>query len=253
LTRFRAGPNKTRPNRRDGVDRRLDMGTAERRLREREDRRRSIMSATACLLMRSGYEALNTNAIAEEADVAVGTVYLYFRNKEEILLHILKEGAERIRSLVAEAARGPDPVEAVGAIGRAYVGYALENPEFFHVQQHFHHGAFVRSLPKDVHKAWLPAIYQISRDTIAIVRERIAAAQRAGQLEPTLDAHEQAVLGWATLNGVLGIAANPEMLAISELSSEALVHGGLRTLLRQLEPSAGPRRSTHRASRRTGR
>ncbi len=46
---------------------------------------KSLLDATAAILVRHGYEGLTTNRVAEEAGVSVGSLYQYFPNKESLL------------------------------------------------------------------------------------------------------------------------------------------------------------------------
>ncbi|MEH1864512.1 MAG: TetR/AcrR family transcriptional regulator, partial [Nostoc sp.] len=50
-----------------------------------QQRRNLILDTAADLLAERGVEAINTNALAERADISVGSVYQYFSNKEAIL------------------------------------------------------------------------------------------------------------------------------------------------------------------------
>jgi TetR/AcrR family transcriptional regulator len=138
------------------------MSVPKRRVLEREDRRRSIMEAAARLFLKRGYAGVNTNMIADEAGIAVGTIYLYFKNKQEIVLGMYREGRERVYEVVRDAAAAhDDPVAAIEAMGRAYVSYARENPGFIDVQEYFQQVASVRSLAKKVIDAWMPEIVRL--------------------------------------------------------------------------------------------
>jgi TetR/AcrR family transcriptional regulator len=55
---------------------------------ERAARRRQILNATATLLERWSLDDVNVDRIAELAGVAKGTVYLYFRTREELVLEV---------------------------------------------------------------------------------------------------------------------------------------------------------------------
>jgi AcrR family transcriptional regulator len=214
-------------------------GAAERRTREREDRRRLILEAAARVFLRNGYAATNTNMIADEADIAVGTIYLYFKNKQEILLHLYKDGRERVHRLVAEAAQAnDDPLAAIEAMGRAYISHARAHPGFLDVEDHFQQGASVRSLPRKLYDAWMPDIRRIGRETLRIIERKIRDGQSLGLIEPTLDARASANICWAMCSGALRIAASPELVAAAEMESEALVESALGFLLLALRPRA---------------
>lgn len=57
---------------------------------KRLNKKELIRRAAIQVISRQGYYYATTDQIAEEAGVAVGTIYNYFRNKEEILEHIFK-------------------------------------------------------------------------------------------------------------------------------------------------------------------
>ena len=68
------------------------MGIKQRRKREKEQRRRQILDASRTLLFKKGLNAISVNQIARQAELAVGTIYFYFRSKEEIFAALQEEG-----------------------------------------------------------------------------------------------------------------------------------------------------------------
>lgn len=83
--------------------------------RKREAR---ILKAASHLFTRQGYNETSIEAIAQRADVAVGTVYNYFQGKPALLKHVLASGrSESLRVSAALAADPPDdPVAAVSEL-----------------------------------------------------------------------------------------------------------------------------------------
>ena len=59
------------------------------RERQRADRHRRILEAAAALFRQAGYEGAKMEAIASAAEVSVGTIYNYYRNKGDILVAIV--------------------------------------------------------------------------------------------------------------------------------------------------------------------
>jgi AcrR family transcriptional regulator len=74
--------------------------TALRRQREREHRYESILSAAELLFAREGYLQASMERIADSAEVSVGTLYFYFKNKEDILVHLLDKISFELRELL---------------------------------------------------------------------------------------------------------------------------------------------------------
>lgn len=66
------------------------------------DKRRTILAAALKLFARKGYHAASMQEIAEEAGVAKGSIYLYFRSKDELALSVVTDIYERVRQRMAE-------------------------------------------------------------------------------------------------------------------------------------------------------
>lgn len=70
---------------------------------EKEARRRAILRATRVMIEEKGFESLTMNAIAGEVGVSKGTLYLYARNKEELLLAVFSDAMEEVVALIEQA------------------------------------------------------------------------------------------------------------------------------------------------------
>jgi len=62
------------------------------------ERRRRILDATLALASKGGYDAVQMRAVAEKADVAVGTLYRYFPSKVHLLVTALAREFEKVES-----------------------------------------------------------------------------------------------------------------------------------------------------------
>jgi AcrR family transcriptional regulator len=67
-----------------------DLGSAAQR-----DRRKRILDATILLATRGGFDAVQMRAVAEQADVALGTLYRYFPSKIHLLVSALGREFEK--------------------------------------------------------------------------------------------------------------------------------------------------------------
>lgn len=66
------------------------MGVAERRQREKESRTESIKKNAAKLFARKGFHNVSMAEIAEAAEVSKGTLYIYFKSKEELYFSLIE-------------------------------------------------------------------------------------------------------------------------------------------------------------------
>jgi AcrR family transcriptional regulator len=105
------------------------------RERSRLETRRRLIEAGTELFARRGFARTRAADISRQAGVAVGTLYLHFTDKEELLREILFHGFEEIHAVVrriAETERQTVP-ESVRAHAEAVVGYAAEHPALFQI------------------------------------------------------------------------------------------------------------------------
>jgi AcrR family transcriptional regulator len=104
---------------------------ALRRQREKESRRRSILEAAETLFAQKGYRKTRMEDIADMAEVSVGTVYGYFKNKEELLVNVLDDIGLYVRRLVGKAFREANStLEGIERAGMAFLeDMCLSHPE----------------------------------------------------------------------------------------------------------------------------
>ena len=88
------------------------MGIKQRRERERQEIRQSILSAAQAIAAEEGWQAVTTRKVAERIEYSQPTIYEYFENKQAILLALLHQGYERMRQSMQQAAeRTANPEE----------------------------------------------------------------------------------------------------------------------------------------------
>jgi AcrR family transcriptional regulator len=110
------------------------MGVRERRDREAGQRRETILAAGRDLFLRQGYERTTMPQIAAAAELAPGTLYLYFPGKGALYLELLAEGYQQLLERLREAvAGGTSPLAQAQALLRAFFDYAHDHPAYFDI------------------------------------------------------------------------------------------------------------------------
>jgi TetR/AcrR family transcriptional regulator, fatty acid metabolism regulator protein len=88
-----------------------------------DDKRQRILAAAAKVFARKGYHGARVSEIARRADVADGTIYLYFRNKDDILVSLFDEVMiEHLRQGREELAAVKGAPEKLRTIARRHLG-----------------------------------------------------------------------------------------------------------------------------------
>ena len=83
------------------------------------------------LFSKGGYGNVSMRRIAEKIEYSPGTLYLYFKNKNDIMLQLCTQGFEQLSALQQELEKITDPLERLSAGRRHYISFALENPELY--------------------------------------------------------------------------------------------------------------------------
>lgn len=97
------------------------------RERQRADRHRRILEAAAALFRESGYEGAKIEAIAAEAEVSVGTIYNYYRNKGDILVAIVSMEVNEVLNAgrVVVASPPQNVADAIDVLIGGYIDHSL--------------------------------------------------------------------------------------------------------------------------------
>src|SRR5229473_3142027 len=104
----------------------------ERRGEEKERRSAEILDAAEALYAKKGWDALTVDQVARSARLSRALVYVYFRDKEDLLFAIGERAMRLLRDRFKAAVAAPAPgMDQVEAIGRAYMVYAHEFPHYF--------------------------------------------------------------------------------------------------------------------------
>ena len=85
--------------------------------RRTDDKRQRILQAAVKVFARKGYHGARVSEIARKADVADGTIYLYFQNKEDILVslfdEVMDEHLQQARQELAAVEGAPARLRAI--------------------------------------------------------------------------------------------------------------------------------------------
>jgi TetR/AcrR family fatty acid metabolism transcriptional regulator len=75
------------------------------------DKRDRILRAAIRVFAKNGFYATRVSEIAKAAGVADGTIYLYFKNKDDLLITIFEEGIQQLLSILRGVAQSEDPFD----------------------------------------------------------------------------------------------------------------------------------------------
>jgi AcrR family transcriptional regulator len=96
----------------------------------RAERRLTIISTAARLIARKGYADCEMELVANEIGIAKGTLYLYFKSKEELFYACVDQGMHELQAAVQSAAAlHAEPFSRISAAILAYLLFFEQHPE----------------------------------------------------------------------------------------------------------------------------
>ena len=99
-----------------------------RREREKHRQRREMLAAALELFSEKGYHNVSMHEIGKKAEFAVGTLYKFFKNKEDIYKSLIVEQAERFNNALTKAIEeGDDEIEKLRNYVKAKSAVFIDN------------------------------------------------------------------------------------------------------------------------------
>jgi AcrR family transcriptional regulator len=176
---------------------------AQRRVEEKERRRAEILDAAEALYAKEGWDLVTVDQVARGARLSRALVYVYFKDKHEILFAIGERAMGLLRDRFIEASAGQKlGIEKIEAIGRSYMAYAFEFPHYFDFCSRFHaHSSTPEPGSHDL------ACREAGDMAIGAVVKAIECGIADGSIRPTIgDPMMLAVTLWSFTHGLIQLA-----------------------------------------------
>lgn len=107
------------------------MSIIDRKEREKKEMRQAILDAALNLFREKGYDAVSIRNIAEAIEYSPATIYLYFKDKNEIFFALQYEAAAVKRDHILPVAAIEDPWERLVEFGRRYIDFGMKHPGLY--------------------------------------------------------------------------------------------------------------------------
>ncbi len=174
------------------------MGTRERRERERKMRKNQILSAARELLAENGIAGTSMNQIAERAELSVGTLYIYFKNKEDLYASLQEEGLDLLYDSITKAVeKGGTPLDKLRQIARTYLKFSEKEKNYFEIINYF------LTTPEIVFPQELKERIDAHGNKIVRLVEDILKKNTISTYAPEKELRRHAIVFWSSLHGLL--------------------------------------------------
>ncbi len=176
------------------------MSVSERKEREREQRRQEILKVAQRVFFQNGFDKTSMEMIAEECQLAKGTLYLYFKSKEELYVSLVQDGIEILDAMMIREIEKQLPFEEkLLSMVKAYFEFTQSHREHFAIFKMIDLGA----LDKKVDREKLDAIQRARSTAFERMKNVIADAIRRGELKTKHQPQEIVMMLWAASFGAI--------------------------------------------------
>lgn len=190
---------------------RIKKASSKRREEKKEEVRLLILDAAVELFEKHGYENFSLRQVAEAVGYTPTTIYLYFKNKDDLLFQTATEGFHTFGEKLKEAYDSSnEPYTRFISIGRAYMKFGLEHPVHYRLM-FMQRGEFLSHKPPEGSKSVI--------DSFSVLQTAINDCIQVG-LMADIDPSIHANMAWAIVHGI--VALNISVPSINATSIKQL-------------------------------
>jgi TetR/AcrR family transcriptional regulator len=128
------------------------LGIIERRKREKDLRRELVMDSAMAIYNEEGYHAVTMEKIAERCEISRASLYLYFKNKDEILISAIVAHTEYFTDLLQELYDNRENIKdhLLEELWKCFISFYEKEPDTFKLSLYFLQSEMILNLPKDL-------------------------------------------------------------------------------------------------------
>ncbi|MBN1579044.1 MAG: TetR/AcrR family transcriptional regulator [Chitinispirillaceae bacterium] len=183
------------------------MGISERKQREKEQRRHDIILAAEGVFFSKGIHVATVDEVAEAAELSKGTLYLYFKNREELIAAVFHRGMDLLQQMmVGSSLQSSKAIDKIRALGRVYLDFAKKHPDHFALllEKELHRLAMDDSTPE------AQSCVESGLQLLTMLKLLIIQGIQEGSIRNDIDPARMALIVWGQIHGVIAIASQEE-------------------------------------------
>ncbi len=176
------------------------MGIPERKEREKEHRREEIINAAQKVFFEKGLQVATMDEIADAAELSKGTLYLYYKSKEDLYLGVMVRGMEILYEMFMKTVNTPEPtIPRLKNLADAYYEFFKQQRNYFRMFYFFQNPQFHKQVSDEMMKTCNSENQKVWRVVIDLIQQGMTE----GQIRSDIDPVEIAVILWAGANAIM--------------------------------------------------
>ena len=179
------------------------MGIQERKEKQKLEIRKLILDASMKLFIEEGFANVTIRRIADLIEYSPTTVYLYFKDKDEIFATLHDVGFQKMAEFNKDLATIQNPLLRLHKMGENYLQFGMENPEYYSLM--FIDTEPMAKLAEKGCDDWKPGDLAIKR-----LEETVIECMQKGYLGEA-DPHIVSLSIWSFVHGLMALAIRERM------------------------------------------
>ena len=178
------------------------MGSPEKRKKEKENKKNTILKAARKLFFDRGFKFVTVDSIAAKAGVSKGSIYLYFDSKEEIYAQVLiTDNIELNKDIKIFSTKEAPAAELLLEFSQIYINYFLDHNELFRILMTF----MLQTEQMNLTQEQNTELIQTTNDNIKVISTIIQKGIDTGEFAPTIDIRQAQNAIWGLFNGIISL------------------------------------------------
>jgi AcrR family transcriptional regulator len=207
------------------------MGIAERKEKQKQEIRKMILDASMKLFVEEGFEQVSIRKIAELIEYSPTTVYLYFKDKNEILFNLHELGFQKMAEYNTGLWEIQNPLVRLHKMGENYIRFGLNNPEFYDLM-------FIQRAPMEALETMKDCDWKSGDVALGKLKECLAECiERNLIVKGNVDAVSMVI--WAMVHGLVSLAIRDRFQKlVSQEEMVPMMQQSLNWLLNTMDTTA---------------
>lgn len=173
----------------------------ERKEREKANRKNEILQSAITVFSKNGFVKTSMEMVADEAELAVGTLYRYYSGKEELFVSIVFDAIMEMNEKHKELAEDEmPPDEKLKCLWNYYYQFHQNRPMYYQALLFLHDPSFARAFSDSAHDT----VNRVTDENFSLIARIIADGMDANVFAPG-NPHEAADFIWSTFVGLVNL------------------------------------------------
>lgn len=199
------------------------MSIAERKLEEKQEMTARILNGARKVFLDKGYESTSMRNIAAEINYSPGSIYFYFKDKNEIFHELHAEGFRLLLSKIKVLDSVKDPFERLKASGRVFMQFAKEHKDYYNLM----------FIVKESRNSEKPG-YSIGEETISHIASIISECQKQGRFTD-MDTDYFTFMIISVVHGICALYCKDRISSFSGITNDELMEHGYDCMVKLME------------------